>query len=102
MKVYPDKRVLLYGEADYSPSLHREYDLIFMPSYEMSKVGSARVDLFVNVASLGEMTKEAVNNYVAHMARAATYFFHMNHDRSPNVYSTGERGLLGYEYPVPK
>ncbi len=102
MKVYPDKKVLLYGEKDYSPNLHKKYNLIFMPSYEIYKIGSSTVDLFINKNGLGEMTRNAVNNYIAHIAEATRYFFHMNHDIYPNVYSNNDRGLLGYEYPIPK
>jgi len=103
MKVYPDKQILLYGEEDYSPDAHKKYDLIFMPSYEIFKMGESTVDLFINKNSLGEMTKEAVYNYIAYISKATKgYFFHMNHEISPNIYSNNERGLLGYEYPVPK
>ncbi len=101
MKVWPNKKTLLYGEGDYSSELHSQYDLIFMPSYEISKVGQSSIDLFINKNSLGEMTKEAVINYINHITRATRYFFHMNHDIRPNIYSNNERGLLGHEYPIP-
>jgi len=103
MLYFPAKRVLLYGEAPYSPSVHRSYDLIFMPSYEISKVGSLSVDLFLNKNSLGEMTKAAVDQYVTEMCRAThRYLFHTNHDATPNIYTNGQRGPLGYEYPIPQ
>ncbi|MCK4326801.1 putative sugar O-methyltransferase, partial [bacterium] len=102
MKVYPDKRTLLYGEEDYSLRRHKEYDLIFMPSYEISKIGECPVDLFLNENSLGEMTKETATNYIAHITGATRgYFFHRNHDTNPIIYSNNECGLLGYEYPIP-
>lgn len=59
------------------------------------------IDLFVNKNSLGEMTREAASNYVRQVARSTRYFFHMNHDITPNVYDDRQRGLLGHEYPVP-
>jgi len=101
MKVWPEKKALLYGEADYGPGRHREYDLIFMPAYEIEKIGSDSVDLFINHTSLGEMTKEAVENYLAYVADATRYFFHLNHDITPNHYGAGARGYLGHEYPLP-
>jgi len=102
MKVWPNKNTLLYGEGDYSSSSHGQYDLIFMPSYEICKVGQSSMDLFINKNSLGEMTKEAAANYIYHIAGATRYFFHMNHDIYPNIYSNNDRGLLGSEYPMPK
>lgn len=102
MKCWPNKKALLYGEGEYSQKIQEQYDLIFMPSYEIGKVGPDSIDLFMNKNSLGEMTKEAVINYVGHITRSTRYFFHMNHDIYPNVYSNNRRGLLGHEYPVPK
>ena len=102
MKVWPNKKVLLFGESDYSSETHGQYDLIFMPSQEICKVCQSSIDLFINKNSLGEMTQEAVINYINYITKATRYFFHMNHDIHPNIYSNNERGLLGYEYPVPR
>jgi len=101
MKVYPDKKALLYGEEAYSPNAHDKYDLIFLPPWEIQKMGSNTVALFINEYGLAEMTSESVNNYIAHIANATEYFFHINHDRNRNVFESGESGLLGYEYPLP-
>ena len=102
MKSWPNKKTLLYGEEEYSEKIHSQYDLIFMPSYEIANVGQNSIDIFINKNSLGEMAREAATNYVNYIANSTRYFFHMNHDIFPNVYSDGSLGLLGYEYPVPK
>ena len=39
MKTWPEKKALLYGEGDYNSERHKEYDLIFMPNFEITKVG---------------------------------------------------------------
>ena len=101
MKSWPNKKALLYGEKEYSINMHDQYDLIFLPAYEIYKISQNSVDLFINKNSLGEMTEEAVRNYVHYIAKSTKYFFHMNHEIYPNVYSDNSRGLLGYEYPVP-
>jgi hypothetical protein len=101
MHVWPQKRALLYGEAAYSQAAHDQYDLIFMPSYAIGSAGHSSIDLFVNKDSLGEMTKDAVTNYLGAIMRATRYFFHVNHDVAPAVYADHDRGLLGYEYPIP-
>lgn len=102
MKSWLKKKTLLYGEQDYSEESHNNYDLIFMPSYEIENVGKNSIDLFMNKNSLGEMTRETASNYIHHVANSTRYFFHMNHDIFPNVYSDNSQGLLGSEYPVPK
>lgn len=101
LKSFPEKRALLYGEADYDPGLHSDFDLVLLPNWEVEKIGHGTVDMFLNYASLGEMTGEAVNRYVALIANATRYFFHVNHDRIRNVYDDGSEGLLSYEYPLP-
>lgn len=101
-KAFPDKKVLLYGERDFQlPEAATEYDLIFMPSYELGRVPASCVDLFMNVSSLGEMPADVARAYVADITRATRYFFHSNHDRRRNVYKDGSQGLLAHEYPIP-
>jgi hypothetical protein len=102
MNGYPQKRVLLYGEKDLVTVPLQDYDLIFMPAYEISKLGSSTIDLFMNKNSLGEMSMAATEDFITHISRATKrYFFHMNHEINRNVYDNNEYGLLGYEYPVP-
>jgi hypothetical protein len=102
MKTFPDRKALLYGEADYSQSSHKDFDLIFMPAWVIDRVGAESFDLFINKNSLGEMTTSAVRNYISHIARSTkNYFFHMNHDSTRTMYDGGGSSLLGYEYPVP-
>lgn len=102
MKTFPHKRVLLYGEAQYDFWSHDKYDLVFMPPWEIEKIGQSTVDLFLNKNSLGEMNSKAVENYVSCISQAARFFFHMNHDKNRHIYEDGEVGLLGSEYPVPR
>jgi len=102
MKTFPDRRALLYGEADYSQPSHKDFDLIFMPPWVINRVGAESFDLFTNKNSLGEMTTSAVRNYISHIARSTKgYFFHMNHDTTRNIYDSGDSSPLGYEYPIP-
>ena len=102
MKTFPHKRALLYGEDQYDSVSHEKYDLVFMPPWEIEKIGRSTVDLFLNKNSLGEMNRKAVRNYISYISRASAFFFHMNHDNSRNVYEGGEVGLLSSEYPVPR
>lgn len=101
MLAFPEKRTLLYGEGEFSPACHGDYDFIFMPAYEIDKLGSQTVDLFINETSLGEMTAGAIANYLRYITEASRYFFHVNRERVRNVFQGGEASLLGYEYPVP-
>lgn len=100
MKVWPNKKVLLFGEADFDISAFNKYDMIFMPSSMIERLEPNSIDLFVNKNSLGEMNSDAAVNYIKYISLSTKYFFHMNHDIYPNIYDDGKRGLLGYEYPI--
>lgn len=102
MNVWPEKKALLYGEAEYSTGSHAHYDLVFMPSWEIEKLGADSVDLFINTNSLGEMGAAAVGNYLGHICRATQYFFHLNHETKTNIFAEGEgRSLVAPEFPIP-
>ena len=101
LQSFPERSVLLYGERPYEPRVHEAYDIVLMPCWEIEALADRGVDLFVNRNSLGEMTAPAVANYVHHITRATEFFFHMNHDVTPEDCGDGERGVLARDYPVP-
>jgi len=102
MNVWPEKKALLYGEAEFSGRSLEEYDLVFMPSWEMEKLEENNVHLFLNTNSLGEMGMDAAYNYLAQICRAARYIFHLNHETKVNVFAEGEgRSLVAPEFPIP-
>jgi hypothetical protein len=101
MKSWPNKKTLLYGEENYSEKSHKKYELIFMPPSQIENIGKNSIDLFLNKNSLGEMTSKSAANYIHHITSSTKYFFHMNHDIFPEIYSDNLPGLLGHEYPIP-
>ena len=60
-----------------SEKLHKDYDLIFMPSYEIQNIGSNTIDLFINMCSLGEMDRDAAKNYVQHITKSSKWPIHV-------------------------
>ena len=102
MKTYPEKKVLLYGEIEYSPDCHKNYDLIFLPNFEIEKIFKINVDLFLNKNSLGEMHKDVVKKYLYVITNCAKYFFHMNHEKWVHTYEDGSKGVLAPDYDIPK
>lgn len=100
-KCFPEKRVLLFGEREFTPASLGEYDIILMPAWEIAKLADVSIDVFWNKNSLGEMNAESAHAYVAHIARATRcYFFHVNHD-GVRCADGDWRGLLASEYTLP-
>ena len=100
MKAFPQKKVLLYGEGDFSHDSYSQFDMIFMPSFEIEKLGPDTVDLFINKNSLGEMTQASVSNYLKYILPATTSFFHMNHEIYRNIFSEQLQSPLNKEFPI--
>ena len=101
MQVFPDKRFLLYGEADWTRLDWADYDFVLLPSYELSKLPASTVDLFLNENSLGVMTPEACRYFVGEICRTARGFWHRNHEVRTNRFPDGIKSLVNREYPIP-
>ena len=99
-KCFPNKKILLYGEEDFSNEMFKEYDLIFMPNYEIEKLSNDSIDLLVNKNSLGEMQPDQVKVYLKHINRATRFFFHMNHEKIKNKFDNHSSSLIADEYPI--
>ena len=100
MKTYPNKKTLLYGEKEFNKNDVDDFDLIFMPSIEITKMDENSVDLFVNKNSLGEMKSETAKFFIEKINFCSKIFFHMNHNRIRNIYDNEERSLISSEYPI--
>ncbi len=98
MMSFPDKKTLLYGEGKFSSAAYEDFNLIFMPSFEIENIGQNSIDLFVNKNSLGEMTSEAAKNYLYFILKSTKYFFHMNHEIYRNIFSTESKSSLNHEF----
>lgn len=95
-KAFPDKKILLYGEADFNIESLSEYDIILMPSFELDKLPDGACDLVFNSYSLAEMSRQTINHYVARAASLINnggWFFHVNHTRKSVVSAK--------DFPVP-
>jgi hypothetical protein len=57
LNAFPDKKVLLFGEADLTPEALSTYHIIIMPSFEITKLPERSADLAFNSYSLAEMSR---------------------------------------------
>lgn len=97
-KAFPDKKNFFYGESKFNKIIEKEYDLIFLPSWEIENLESNSFDLAINKNSLGEMNPKAAMNYLFHIHRTSNYFFSMNHEYFRNKFSDGQVSLINSEY----
>ncbi len=97
-KAFPDKKNFFYGESKFNKNVEKEYDLIFLPSWEIESLEENSVDLAINKNSLGEMSPKAAKNYLFHIHRTSNYFFSMNHEYFRNKFSDGQVSLINSEY----
>jgi putative sugar O-methyltransferase len=80
LNAFPEKKAVLYGEAELTPDCIAKNDLVIMPNFELEKMGSNSVDLVFNSYSLAEMSPETIAQYIAMVSRITKkYFLHVNH-----------------------
>ncbi len=100
MMSFPEKRFLLYGEGELTRESLSAYDFILRPSFEITKLQDASIDLFVNENSLGTMPPAACQLFVKEICRITQAFWHRNHEVRRNPFDDGTSSLVNREYPI--
>ena len=72
--------------------------MIFMPSYEISKIHENTFDLMINKHSLGEMLPDVVKNYIYIIKKTSKIFFHINQSYYKRKFDEKNFNLLSHEY----
>jgi putative sugar O-methyltransferase len=88
LKAFPEKKVLLYGEAGLEGANLADYDIVLMPSFQLDKLPEGTCDLIFNSYSLAEMSPQTINHYVlrsAKLIKEGGCFFHVNHTKQSLV-----------------
>lgn len=89
----PYARLGLWDEMRHAPLTRQElakYDFVLLPNWDIERVPDEGVDAVINTASLAEMDREIVVNYLDQIRRITArsgYFYTVNRDR-------------GVEYPA--
>jgi len=96
-KCFPEKKIFLYGENSINDKLTKDYDLVFLPNWEIEKIKENEIEIVINKNSLGEMDSNAAKNYINHIHRISKYFFSMNHESFRNEID-GNFSLINEEY----
>tara|TARA_Y100001958_G_C21160119_1_gene494176 strand:- start:62 stop:1234 length:1173 start_codon:yes stop_codon:yes gene_type:complete len=97
-KCYPKKRNFFFGEGNIGSETFKNYDLIFLPSWEIEKISDDSIQLVVNKNSLGEMDPNAAENYLKHIHRISKYFFSMNHEFFKNKFNNNKTSLINSQF----
>ena len=97
-KSFPNKKVFYYGEQKLEDINIKDYDLIFMPSWEIEKIKNDSVEFMINRNSLGEIEPESADNYINQIHRISKYFFSSNHEYFRNKFDNNKSSLLNSEY----
>jgi SAM-dependent methyltransferase len=98
MNSFKTKKTLLFGEKEFSKNIINDYELIFMPTYEISKLDDNIFDLMINKHSLGEMPPKVVKNYVSQIKKTSKLFFHINHSYYKRYFEKDNPNLLSHEF----
>jgi len=97
LKAFPEKKVLLYGEAEFNAATLGDYDIVLMPNFQIDRLQNDTCDLVFNSYSLAEMSPETIEHYVLQAAKLIKdrgWFFHVNHTKVSLVSAR--------DFPIPK
>ena len=97
-KCFPKKKIFLYGQENFGSNTLKNYDLVFLPGWEITKIADNEIDFAINKNSLGEMNSETSLNYLKHIHRTSNYFFSMNHEFFRNKFSDDSFSLINKEF----
>lgn len=98
---FPEKKVLLFGEADLNETIINDYDIILMPNFELSKLPTNTIDLIFNSYSLAEMTSETINEYIPQLMRSSNgYILHINHAKKSYSLKADEFGITSDKFEL--
>jgi hypothetical protein len=105
MNIFPEKKFLLYGEAELTPSVTNECDIIILPNFCIRDLTDGSVDLVFNSNGLSQMHAATIREYLAQIGRICTrYFLHANNEdeRPPLAGKDHYINLNNPEYELPK
>ena len=97
-KCFPDKKNFFYGENKFSIETLKNYDLIFLPPWEIENIPDNSTQVVINTNSLGEMEPIVAKNYLKHIHRISKYFFSLNHEFIKNQFQNGKSSLINKEF----
>lgn len=97
-KSFPNKKTFFYGEEKFNAENLKNYELIFLPPWEIEKIKDDTIDVVINKNSLGEMQPQTANNFIDHIHRISKYFFSMNHEFFRNQFIDGTASLINREF----
>ena len=97
-KCFPEKKIFFYGEKKFDVNVEKEFDIIFLPPWEIENLENDSVKLAINKNSLGEVEPETAHNYLKQINRTSKYFFSMNHEYFRNHFTNGKKSLVNKEY----
>ena len=100
IKAFPDKRIKLFGEIDLLDADLNQYDIILMPSFEITKLKNNSIDVLFNSYSLAEMSQDAIRTYIEEFLRVGRdYILHINHNKN-SVVIADDFGIAPNQYDL--
>lgn len=69
IKSLPERRFLLYGEAELTEETIRQFDGILMPVFELAKVPAGSINLAFSSHTMSDISEAAMTEYVDQIAR---------------------------------
>jgi len=103
MMTSPDKKIGLYqdfaGKGKITREVIRNYDCILLPNWCIDRVEDDALDLFINIASLSEMDRPIIKNYIENIERVCNGHMYTVNRNVKGVAQFGAEDIALEEFP---
>lgn len=103
MMTFPDKKIGLYQDFSGVPAITREmirnYDFILLPNWCIDRIEDDALDIFINIASLSEMDRPIIENYIRNIERVCNGHMYTVNRNVKGVAQFGAEDIALAEFP---
>lgn len=101
--IFPEEKIFKYRPFSTFAEVETEFEqarIRFLMPYQIELLPEKYFDLFINISSLHEMTRDRIKNYVDQINRLTKHFFYTKQWRKSRTKDNDH--IKEKEYPIPK
>jgi hypothetical protein len=86
LKAFPDRKVILFGEAELTAETISQADIVLMPIFEIAGLPTGTVDLSFSSHSISDLSPQVMAEYMNDIARITrNHFLYIGHGNAANL-----------------
>lgn len=102
-RVFPKEKIFKFRPFKSFNEVRKEFEksrIQFLLPHQIELLPNKYFDLFINISSLHEMTREQIKNYIEQINRLCKFYFYTKQWRRSRI--TDNRFIKENDYPIPR